>query len=75
MDVLDDGDLDPGAGVPFRRVVEVAAWVRDELDAMGLAAAVKTSGSRGINDARTRPSRSASSQSAGRIQSSPAVAE
>lgn len=42
-------DLDPGAGVPFRRVVEVAAWVRDELDALGLGAAVKTSGSRGVH--------------------------
>ena len=42
-------DLDPGAGVLFGRIVEVAAWVRDELDAMGLTAAVKTSGSRGVH--------------------------
>ena len=34
-----------------------------------------TSGSSGASPARTRPSRSASSHSAGRIQSSPAVAE
>ena len=42
-------DLDPGPSVPFRRVAEVASWVRDELDSLGLGAAVKTSGSRGVH--------------------------
>jgi bifunctional non-homologous end joining protein LigD len=42
-------DLDPSPRVPFHRIAQVAAWVRDELDALGLGAAVKTSGSRGIH--------------------------
>lgn len=42
-------DLDPGPGVTFRRVVEVALRVRDELDELGLHGAVKTSGSEGIH--------------------------
>jgi bifunctional non-homologous end joining protein LigD len=42
-------DLDPGDGVPFSRVVEVAGWVKEELDALGLAAAPKTSGKRGLH--------------------------
>lgn len=42
-------DLDPGPEAPFGRVVEVAGWVRASLAALGLAAALKTSGSRGLH--------------------------
>ncbi|GAC1515771.1 MAG: non-homologous end-joining DNA ligase [Gemmatimonadaceae bacterium] len=42
-------DLDPGPKAPFRRVVDVARWTKEELDALGLRAAVKTSGSRGLH--------------------------
>ena len=40
-------DLDPGDDATFQRVVDVARWVRDELDALGLHGALKTSGSSG----------------------------
>lgn len=51
---LDDADysildLDPGPRVPFRRVVEVARWTKDALDALGLHAALKTSGASGLH--------------------------
>jgi bifunctional non-homologous end joining protein LigD len=42
-------DLDPGPRATFDRVVEVARWVKEELDERGLRAAVKTSGSRGLH--------------------------
>jgi bifunctional non-homologous end joining protein LigD len=42
-------DLDPGEGTPFARVVDVARWVRDELESMHVPAVPKTSGSRGIH--------------------------
>ena len=42
-------DLDPGPRATFDRVVEVAHWVKEELDARGLHAALKTSGSRGLH--------------------------
>ncbi|MFN2398576.1 MAG: DNA ligase D [Gemmatimonadaceae bacterium] len=42
-------DLDPGPKAPFERVVDVARWVKAELDALGLHAALKTSGSEGIH--------------------------
>lgn len=42
-------DLDPGPRAPFKRVVEVALMVKEELDALGLSAVAKTSGSRGIH--------------------------
>lgn len=42
-------DLDPGEGVPFSRVVELAQYVKAELDEWGLHAALKTSGSRGLH--------------------------
>jgi bifunctional non-homologous end joining protein LigD len=42
-------DLDPGAGVPFRRVMEVAAVVRAELERVRLHAVAKTSGATGLH--------------------------
>ncbi len=42
-------DLDPGPDVPFSSVVRLALCVKDELDALQLRAAVKTSGSKGIH--------------------------
>ncbi|MFP5070466.1 DNA polymerase domain-containing protein [Pseudonocardia nantongensis] len=42
-------DLDPPEGGPFTRVVEVARLVRRALSGIGLDAAVKTSGARGLH--------------------------
>ncbi|MDQ3699058.1 MAG: DNA ligase D [Gemmatimonadota bacterium] len=42
-------DLDPGPQAPFPRVVKVALWVKEEIDTLGLRAALKTSGSRGLH--------------------------
>jgi bifunctional non-homologous end joining protein LigD len=42
-------DLDPMPEAPFSRVVDVARWVHEELDALGAPAFVKTSGSRGLH--------------------------
>ena len=42
-------DLDPPDDLPFRRVLDVALWVRDELDALKARAFVKTSGSAGVH--------------------------
>jgi bifunctional non-homologous end joining protein LigD len=42
-------DLDPGDGADFRRVLDVARWVKEEMDALGLHGAIKTSGSRGLH--------------------------
>lgn len=42
-------DLDPGEGATFRTAVQVARWVREEMDALGLHGALKTSGSRGLH--------------------------
>lgn len=42
-------DLDPGPGATFRTVVQVAKWVREEMDALKLHGALKTSGSRGLH--------------------------
>ena len=50
-------DLDPGPRAPFKRVVEVALWVKEELDALGLTAVPKTSGSSGIHIALPLPPR------------------
>ena len=57
---LDDADystidLDPGQGVRFGRVVELARMLGDQIRAQGLAAALKTSGSRGIHIAVPLP--------------------
>ena len=42
-------DLDPGEGATFAQVLDVARWVRDELEAMRVPAVPKTSGSRGLH--------------------------
>ena len=42
-------DLDPGEGTPFSRVLEVARYVRDELESLGAPGVPKTSGSSGIH--------------------------
>ena len=42
-------DLDPGEKSPFSRVIEVALWVKEALDFLGLHAGVKTSGATGIH--------------------------
>ena len=42
-------DLDPGEGTPFVRVLDVARWVKDELDRMQIPAVAKTSGASGLH--------------------------
>lgn len=42
-------DLDPGPRATFGRVIQVARWVREALDPLGLRAALKTSGSSGLH--------------------------
>jgi bifunctional non-homologous end joining protein LigD len=42
-------DLDPSEGVPFVRVLDVARWIRDELDALNALGVPKTSGSEGLH--------------------------
>ena len=42
-------DLDPGPRATFERVVEVATYVKEELDALGLHAGLKTSGATGLH--------------------------
>jgi bifunctional non-homologous end joining protein LigD len=42
-------DLDPPEGLPFARVLDVAKWVRDELDALKAVGFPKTSGSGGLH--------------------------
>ncbi|MBW3628273.1 MAG: DNA ligase D [Gemmatimonadetes bacterium] len=42
-------DLDPGEGASFQRVVQVARWVKEEMDELGFTGALKTSGSRGLH--------------------------
>jgi bifunctional non-homologous end joining protein LigD len=42
-------DLDPPPGVPFRRVLDVARWIRDELASIGAAGVPKTSGADGLH--------------------------
>jgi len=54
VDHIDDADysildLDPGPGVSLGRVVQVARWVREELERAGLHGALKTSGSTGLH--------------------------
>jgi bifunctional non-homologous end joining protein LigD len=42
-------DLDPVAGVSFARVLEVAGWIGELLDALGMQGFPKTSGSDGVH--------------------------
>jgi bifunctional non-homologous end joining protein LigD len=42
-------DLDPMEGVPFARVRDVARWIRDELELLGVVGHPKTSGARGLH--------------------------
>jgi bifunctional non-homologous end joining protein LigD len=42
-------DLDPGPGATFATVIEVARRVKEEMDALGLQGALKTSGSAGVH--------------------------
>src|SRR5688572_4549138 len=42
-------DLDPGPRATFSRVIQVARWVKEALDNLGLHAALKTSGSSGLH--------------------------
>ncbi|HZF72286.1 MAG TPA: hypothetical protein VEZ51_02580, partial [Gemmatimonadaceae bacterium] len=57
-------DLDPGEGVPFARVVEVAERIRDELEDLDLTSALKTSGSRGLHIVLPLPARTSYARSA-----------
>ena len=57
-------DLDPGKGVPFSRVVELARYIAEDLDALELRAAVKTSGSRGLHIVLPLPARTSYARSA-----------
>jgi len=50
-------DLDPMDGAPFARVLDVARWVRDELEELGVAAYPKTSGASGLHVYLPLPSR------------------
>jgi bifunctional non-homologous end joining protein LigD len=42
-------DLDPMDGAPFSRVLDVARWVRDELEGLGVVSYPKTSGASGLH--------------------------
>jgi bifunctional non-homologous end joining protein LigD len=42
-------DLDPGEGTPFGHVLDVARWIRDELESLRVPGVLKTSGSRGLH--------------------------
>jgi bifunctional non-homologous end joining protein LigD len=42
-------DLDPMDGAPFSRVLDVARWVRDELEGLGVTGYPKTSGASGLH--------------------------
>jgi bifunctional non-homologous end joining protein LigD len=42
-------DLDPMDGAPFSRVLDVARWVRDELEGLGVTSFPKTSGASGLH--------------------------
>lgn len=57
-------DLDPGEGVPFERVVELAERIREELEALQLNSAPKTSGSRGLHIVLPLPARTSYGRSA-----------
>ena len=48
-------DLDPGPDATFKRVIQVARWVKEELDELGLHGIAKTSGASGIHVALPLP--------------------
>jgi Predicted eukaryotic-type DNA primase len=62
-------DLDPGPEAPFGRVVEAALLVHEELQRLGLRAALKTSGSRGLHIAIPLPTGTAYDVAVGLAQS------
>ena len=57
-------DLDPGKGVPFEQVIELAHRIREELESLDLNAALKTSGSRGLHIVVPLPARTTYARSA-----------
>lgn len=57
-------DLDPGKGVPFEKIIELARHIRDELESRQLTAALKTSGSRGLHIVVPLPARTTYARSA-----------
>lgn len=57
-------DLDPGQGVPFQRVVQLALLIEATLEELGLRAALKTSGSRGLHIVLPLPARTSYERSA-----------
>ena len=57
-------DLDPGKGVPFENVLELARRIRDELESLELTGALKTSGSRGLHIVVPLPARTSYARSA-----------
>lgn len=42
-------DLDPPEGLPYRRVLDVARWVREELESLNASGYAKTSGAGGLH--------------------------
>jgi bifunctional non-homologous end joining protein LigD len=42
-------DLDPGDGATFAKVLDVARWVKDEMDRLGIPGLPKTSGASGLH--------------------------
>jgi hypothetical protein len=42
-------DLDPGEGAGLDKVLDVARWVKEEMDRLGVPGFPKTSGSRGLH--------------------------
>lgn len=57
-------DLDPGKGVPFENVIELARRIGEELELLELTAALKTSGSRGLHIVVPLPARTTYARSA-----------
>lgn len=57
-------DLDPGKGVQFENVIELARRIQDELESLELTAALKTSGSRGLHIVVPLPARTTYARSA-----------
>jgi bifunctional non-homologous end joining protein LigD len=42
-------DLDPGPRATFKRVTQIARWIKETMDELGLHGAIKTSGSTGLH--------------------------